>query len=72
MTTNERMVVDYSQTVNKFTTLGAYFLSKIDELVNKVIQFKIYSTIDFKSAYHQFPIPEKVKIYSAFEADCKL
>lgn len=66
------MVVDYSQTVNRFTMLDAYPLPKIKELVNKVAQYKVYCTIDLKSAYHQVPISDKDKIYTTFEADGKL
>lgn len=52
--------------------LVAYPLPKIKELVSKVAQYKIYSTIDLKSTYHQVPIFDKDKIYTAFEAEGKL
>ena len=52
----KRLVIDYSQTVNRFTQLDAYPLPKIDELVNKIATYRVYSTIDLKSAYHQVPI----------------
>ena len=58
--------------VNRFTTLDAYTVLNIDELVNKVAQYKILSTVDLKSTYYQVPIFEKAKIYTAFEADGKL
>ncbi|XP_046407451.1 uncharacterized protein LOC124172088 [Ischnura elegans] len=67
-----RMVVDYSQTINKFTMLDAYPLPRIEELVRNVSQYKIFSTIDLKSAYHQVPILESDKPYTAFEAAGKL
>ena len=35
-------------------------------------QYKIYCTVDLKFAYHQLPISEKDKIYTAFEADSNL
>lgn len=53
-----RMVIDYSQTINKFTLMDAFPLPNIDELVSKVAQHTIYSTIDLRSAYHQIPIHE--------------
>ena len=63
-----RMVVDYSQTVNKFTNLDAYPQKRVDELVEKVSQYSLFSTFDLKSAYHQIPIKEEEKKYTAFEA----
>ena len=49
----KRMVIDYSQTINKYTQLDAYPLPRIDNLVNNVSQYSIFSTIDLTSAYHQ-------------------
>ena len=63
-----RMVIDYSQTINRFTYLDAYPLPTIEEIVSKVSQSKIFSTIDLKSAYHQIPILEQEKQYTAFQA----
>ena len=68
----KRLVVDYSQTINKFTQLDAYPLPRIDEFVNKIAQYKVFSSIDLKSAYHQVPLKEEDKIYTAFEADGEL
>lgn len=72
VTTNERhkkrLVIDYSQTINKFTQLNANPLPRIDDLVNKVSQYSYFSTIDLKSAYHQVPLNDKDKFYTAFEA----
>ena len=65
----KRMVVDYSQTVNRFTQLDAYPLPRIDDLVNKMAGYHVFSTIDLKSAYHQIPLKDSDKIYTAFEAD---
>ena len=63
-----RMVVDYSQTINRFTFLDAYPLPRIDSLIEKISQYEIYSTLDLKSAYHQIPIRENEKHFTAFEA----
>jgi hypothetical protein len=63
-----RMVIDYSQTVNRFTMLDAYPLPRIEEIISKVAKNRIFSTIDLKSAYHQVPILETEKLYTAFEA----
>ena len=65
----KRLVIDYSETINRFTLLDAYPLPRIDETVNAIAQYKVFSTIDLKSAYHQIPISEKDKQYTAFEAN---
>lgn len=62
------MVIDYSQTVNRFTLLDAYPLPSIEDIVYKVSQHSIFSTIDLSNAYHQIPILEEEKQYTAFEA----
>lgn len=49
----ERMVVDYSQTINKFTMLDAYPLPRIEEIIAKVSANEVFSTIDLESAYPQ-------------------
>ena len=76
MTTNERhkkrLVVDYSQTVNRFTEPDAYPLPKISELVNQVAQYKMFSTVDLRSAYHQVPIRVEDRPFTAFEANKQL
>lgn len=51
-----RLVIDYSRTVNKFTELDAYPLPNIEALAHKVSQYKVFSMLDLKSAYHQIPI----------------
>ena len=66
------MRIDYSQTVNKFTLFDGYPLPCMQDVVNKVSQYKIYSTLDLKSAYHQVELPKDARIYTAFEADGQL
>ena len=76
VTSNERhkrrMVIDYSRTINRYTTLDAYPLPNMDVLANKVAQYSIFSTFDLKSAYHQVPICDSDKPYTAFEASGRL
>ncbi|GFU78062.1 retrovirus-related Pol polyprotein from transposon opus [Trichonephila clavipes] len=67
-----RMVVDYSQTINKYTLLDAYPLPKIEEVILKISKNKIFSKIDLQSAYHQIPIQDSERHYTAFEACGKL
>ena len=66
------MVIDYSQTINKCTQLDAYPLPRIDETVRKIAQYRVFSTIDLKSAYHQVPIKWSERQYTAFEANMSL
>ena len=64
-----RMVIDYIQTVNKYTLLDAYSLPRMQDIVQKVAAYKIFSTLDLTSAYHQVELPLSDRIYTAFEAD---
>ncbi|XP_045457867.1 uncharacterized protein LOC123668118 [Melitaea cinxia] len=64
----KRLVIDYSQTINRFTELDAYPLPNIDSIITQVAKYNIFSQIDLKSAYHQVPILQKEKVYTAFEA----
>lgn len=68
----KRMVIDYSRTINKYTYLDAFPLPRLDDMAFEVSKSKIYSTFDLTSAYHQIPIPEKDRQYTAFEADGNL
>ena len=52
----KRMCIDYFQTVNLFTELDAYPLPRIDDMINKLSQYTLFSTFDLKSAYHQINI----------------
>ena len=53
-------------------SLDAYPLPRIDELVNKLAQYCVFSTIDLKSADHLVELKEADKPYTAFEADSGL
>ena len=68
----KRMCVDYSQTINLFTEMDAYPLPRIDELVNNLAKYKVFSTYDLKSAYNQIPIKKSDRKYAAFEANGQL
>lgn len=52
----KRMVVDYSQTINRFTQCDAYPLLQIDSMANRLAQFKICSTLNPRWTYNQIPI----------------
>ena len=68
----KRLYIDYSQTVNLYTELGAYPLPRIDDIINKLRNCKVFSTFDLKSSYHQIPINYSDKKYTAFKANGKL
>ena len=66
------MVIDYSQTINRFTQLDAYPLPRIDDVVNKIAKFRVMSTLDLRSAYHQIALHPEDKKYTAFEIGGRL
>jgi transposase InsO family protein len=68
----KRLAIDYSETINRFTQLDAYPLPRIDDTVNKIAQYRVFSTIDLRSAYHQVPIRQEDKPYTAFESSGSL
>ena len=41
-------------------------------MVNNLAIYKVYSTFDLKSAYHQVPIKETDQKYTGFEANGRL
>ena len=47
-------------------------MPKTDEIVNKVANDRFYSSLDLKSAYHQVPLLERERPFTAFEAMGKL
>ena len=60
------MVVDYSQTINKFTLLDAYPIHNIDEQVSEIAKGTVFSTLDLKSAYYQLPLCPEDRPYASF------
>ena len=60
--------MDYSQTTNQYTELDEYPLPRIDNMVNILAKYKLFSTFDLKSANHQVPIKESDMNYTGFEA----
>ena len=63
----KRMVIDYSQNTNNFTQLDAYPLPLLQGVVKQVAQYKVYSTLDMSSAYHQIELPESDRIQKMIE-----
>ena len=48
--------------------LDSYTLPHIDDTVNSIAQYRVFSTIDLCSAYHQVKINDSDKPYTAFQA----
>ena len=68
----KRLAIDYLETINRFTLLDGYPLPRIDDMVNKIAQYQVFSSIDLRSAYHQLPIKDEDEPYTAFESDGSL
>ena len=71
-TGKKRLCVDYSQTINKYTQQNAYPLPTMHDQVTQISEYKYYSHLDLTSAYHQLPLHESERIYTAFEAQGNL
>ena len=67
-----RMVVDYSEAVNRYTELDAYPFPDVESLINAAAENSHFSKLDLKSAYHQVPIRQEDKPLTAFEVDGSL
>ena len=65
----KRLVVDYSQTINQYTELDAYPVPRMDDFINKIAKYKVFTAIDLKSAYHQIPLNTDDRPLTAFEAE---
>ena len=76
VTTNEkhrkRLVIDYSQTINRYIYLDAHPFPRIDEMIERISRYTVFSTLDLTSAYHQIPIKPSERNFTAFEAGGKL
>ena len=64
----KRMVVDFSQTINRFTLPDAYPLPRIEDVVNSIAMHRVYSVIDLSKAYYQIEIRAEDRPYTAFQA----
>lgn len=65
-------LVDYSQTNNRYTQLEVYPLPRVDEMVNEIAGYNVYSTLDLRNAYHRVAIMKEEKPYTTFEAGGRL
>ena len=56
------------KSMNRCLGLFSFPLPRIDDLVNEMAQYPVFSTVDLRSAYHQVPLKDEDKPYTAFEA----
>ena len=68
----KRLCVDYTQTINQYTKIDAYPLQRIDDMINNLAHYKVFSTFDLRNAYHQVPILKDDRKYKGFEANGRL
>ena len=61
-------VIDYSQTINRYTKLDAFPLPDIEEMIKEIAKYSVYTTVDLRSAYHQVHLKPEDKPYTAFES----
>ena len=67
------LLVNYFQTVEDiYTKLNVYPLPQIDDMISELSKYKLFSTFDLKSVYHQISLIESDCKYTAFEANGKL
>ena len=64
-----RMVIDYSETINRYTEPDGYPFPEVETILDGAAQDKYFSRVDLKSAYHQVPIQESDRPFTAFEAN---
>lgn len=60
-----RMVIDYRQ-LNKITVKDPFPLPRIDDLMAKVGDCSVFSTLDLHSGYHQIPLSPDAQPLTAF------
>ena len=68
----DSMVIDYSETVNRFMSLDAYPFPDKEQLLDNAAKYHVFSKIDLKSAYHQVPLRPEDKKFTAFQVSVKL
>ena len=70
---NKRLCIDCSQTINRFTHLDVQLLPRIDNQVNEIANFKIFSSLIWKVHIIRYHCLPRIRlIYIAFEASGKL
>ena len=68
----KRLCIDYSQTINIYTQLDGYPLPRIDDMINQLSQYSVFSNFDLRSAYNRIELVSSERKYTGFEANGKL
>lgn len=63
-----RLVVDFRQ-LNKKIIPDKFPLPRIDEILDQLGRAKYFTTLDLMSGFHQIPLSEESKKYTAFSTD---
>lgn len=66
------LAINYSQSINLFIQLDAFPFPSISFTVNDIAQYKVFSTLDLQTAYHQLPLKDDEKPYTVFKAKGRL
>ena len=66
---NRHLCVDYSQTISIYTELDAYPLPRIDDMINNLSEYSVFSSFDLRSEYHQVELLTSKRKFTAFEAN---
>lgn len=64
-----RLCVDFSRTINKLSAEEAFPFPLINEIINKLAQYKRFTKFDLKSAYNQVILPAEDVPKTAFQAN---
>ena len=72
MVIKPRVVIDYSQTINRHTSKDAFPFPNMQDLLDQAVENTTFSKIDLKSAYHQIPLHRKDMSFTAFEVNGRL
>ena len=59
------MVIDYSETINRYTELDGYPFPDIEELLEGAAQDRFFSRVHLKSTYRQISLAEAEQIFTA-------
>lgn len=59
------MCIDYRK-LNTLTVKDVYSLPRIDDQLDRLQSSKYFTSLDMRTGYHQIPVPESSKHYTAF------
>ena len=63
---SNRLVVDYSKTINKWIERHYFPIPTIDDLLHKIVAFMIFTKLDCRSGFYHIELDEDSQQYTAF------